>query len=195
VQPILMDLPEAIYTERLIIRAPRQGDGQQVFQATVESLEALREFPASLPWAMEDPSVEASEAFCRIGASNVIARRDFPLLFLLRDSGELVGCGGLHQPRWKARTFEAGWWGRTAWAKQGLISEAVTAIMDFAFSTFEAQRVEAFTDDLNRNAWRLCERVGMTFEGVLRNSRVEPNGALRNTRVYSRIRQDSPIRE
>jgi RimJ/RimL family protein N-acetyltransferase len=188
-QPVLIDLPDTIYTERLVIRAPRQGDGQQVFEATVESLEALRAFPASLPWAMEDPSVEASETFCRIGASNFIARRDFPFLFLLRDSGELVGCGGLHNPRWRAGTFEAGWWGRTAWTKQGLISEAVSAIADLAFTALAAHRVEAFTDDLNPNAWRLCERIGMTLEGVLRNSRVEPDGTLRNTRVYSRIRQ------
>ncbi|WP_224005453.1 GNAT family N-acetyltransferase, partial [Paraburkholderia tropica] len=188
-QPVLIDLPDPIHTERLVIRAPRQGDGQQVFEATIESLEALREFPASLPWAMEEPSLDASEAFCRVGASNFIARRDFPFLFLSRDSGELVGCGGLHNPRWKSGTFEAGWWGRTSWTRQGLISEAVTAIVDLAFSAFAAHRVEALTDDLNPNAWRLCERVGMELEGVLRNSRVEPGGTLRNTRVYSKIRQ------
>ncbi|WP_180970380.1 GNAT family N-acetyltransferase [Burkholderia sp. WAC0059] len=182
-----MDLPEAIYTERLIIRAPRQGDGQQVFQATVESLEALREFPALLPWAMYEPSIEAAELFCRTGASSFIARRDFPLLFLLRDSEVLVGCGGLHKPNWTNRTFEIGWWGRTPYTGRGLFSEAVDAVLNFALSTFKAYRVEALTDDLNEKSWRLCERIGMDLEGVLRHERVAPDGTLRNTRIYSKL--------
>jgi RimJ/RimL family protein N-acetyltransferase len=186
-KPILIDLPDAIHSERLTIRAPRLGDGRKVFEATVESLDALREFPASLPWALEDPSIEASEFFCRTGASNYIARRDFPLLFLLRESDTLIGCGGLHKPRWTARTFEVGWWGRTAFTGQGLITEAVRTILDFAFSSLAAHRVEALPDDLNEKSWRLCERVGMDFEGILRHERIAPDGVLRNSRMYSKI--------
>ena len=82
-KPILIDLPDAIHNERLTIRAPRAGDGRKVFEATVESLEALREFPASLPWALEEPSIAASESFCRAVASNYIDRRDSHSYFCL----------------------------------------------------------------------------------------------------------------
>lgn len=187
VNPILLDLPEVIYSERLAIRPPRPGDGQKVFEATAESLVALREFPASLPWALEDPSVEASESFVRNGVSNFVARRDFPMLFLLRDTDTLIGCGGIHKPRWAAGTFEIGWWGRTSFTGRGLISEAVGAMLDFAFSSLKANRVEALSDDLNERSWRLCERVGMEFEGLLRHERIAPDGTLRNTRMYSKI--------
>lgn len=185
--PILIDLPEAIHTERLIIRAPRPGDGPKVFEAVVDSLDALRAFPASLPWALWEPSVEASESFCRLAASNFAARSDFPLLFLLRDGETVIGCGGLHRPRWEAGTFETGFWGRTPYVGRGLMSEAVRAVLDFALSSLNAHRVEALTDDLNEAACRLCERVGMDLEGVLRHERIEPNGTLRNTRIYSII--------
>jgi RimJ/RimL family protein N-acetyltransferase len=151
-KPILIDFPDAIQSERLIIRAPRPGDGRMVFEATVESLDALREFPASLPWALEEPSVEASEVFCRTGASNFAAQRDFPLLFLLQESGTLIGSGGLHKPRWSAGTFEVGWWGRRSFTGRGLISEAVSAVLDFAFSSLSAHRVEALPDDLNKRS-------------------------------------------
>lgn len=186
-KPILIDLPDAIHSERLIIRAPRPGDGLRVFEAIVESLAALRAFPASLPWALDEPSVDASEEFCRTGSSNFAARRDFPLLFLLRDSDTLIGSGGLHNPRWSAGTFEIGWWGRTSFTGRGLISEAVRAVSDFAFASLSAHRVEALTDDLNERSWRLCERTGMDLEGVLRNERIAPDGTLRNTRMYSRV--------
>ncbi|WP_430623315.1 GNAT family N-acetyltransferase [Burkholderia vietnamiensis] len=73
----------------------------------------------------------------------------FHCFFLLRESDTLIGCGGLHKPRWTARTFEVGWWGRTAFTGQGLITEAVRTILDFAFSSLAAHRVEALPDDLN----------------------------------------------
>jgi len=47
-QPVLLDFPDVFHTERLTIRAPRPGDGRKVYDATVASLEALRQFPASL---------------------------------------------------------------------------------------------------------------------------------------------------
>ncbi len=51
----LPDLPDRLETDRLLIRCPQVGDGRQVHEAVVASLIALREFRASLPWAMERP--------------------------------------------------------------------------------------------------------------------------------------------
>ena len=41
-QPILTDFPDHLETERLLLRAPRAGDGQNVYEATLETLENLR---------------------------------------------------------------------------------------------------------------------------------------------------------
>ncbi|MFM2065214.1 MAG: hypothetical protein RLZZ584_123 [Pseudomonadota bacterium] len=49
-------------------RPPQAGDGVLVCAAVRESLVALREFPASLPWALAEPSGDASEVFCRPAA-------------------------------------------------------------------------------------------------------------------------------
>jgi RimJ/RimL family protein N-acetyltransferase len=185
-QPALVEWPDVIRGERVLIRAPRPGDGRKIFEAISESLPALRAFPASLPWALAEPSLEASEAFVRTGAADFAARHDFPLLFFLRESETLIGCGGLHRPRWAAGAFELGWWGRTAFTGKGLISEAVKTVMDFAFSSLAANRVEAFTDDLNEKGWRLCERIGMHCEGTLHHERLDPDGTPRNTRVYAK---------
>lgn len=67
------------------------------------------------------------------------------------------------------------------------MSEAVRAVLAFAFSSLAANRVEAVTDDLNLRSWRLCERVGMDLEGILRHERIAPDGLLRNSRIYSRL--------
>lgn len=185
--PILIDLPEALTTARLTIRPPRPGDGAMLHEAKLESLAALRQFPASLGWAMEEPSVAASEAYCRRAAADFVARRDLTMLLLLRGTEIVVGSSGLHRMDWAVPKFEVGFWGRTSFLGQGLIGEGVGAIIAFAVRALAARRVEAFCDSRNERACRMCERLGMEFEGVLRNERIDPDGTLRDTRVYARL--------
>ena len=185
--PLLLDVPDAFETERLIVRCPRPGDGRLVFEALAESLEALRQFPASLPWALEAPSVERSEIFCREGCADFIARRDFPFLVLMRGSATLVGCCGLRSPDWSIPAFDIGWWGRTSYQGRGLITEAVSGLLDFAVSRLGARRMAAFVDERNTRSLRVCERAGMQREGLLRHERIDPDGTLRDTYVYARV--------
>ena len=186
-KPVLLDLPESIESDRLIIRPPRPGDGPMVFEAVRESLVDLRRFPASMLWALAEPSIETSEEYCREACASFLARRDLPLLLLLKESGAMVGSSGLHRINWKVPRFEVGFWGRAAFRGKGLVSEGVGAIANFAFGALRARRVEALCDDANERSWKVCERLGFTLEGTLRNERVDPNGTLRHTRIYAKV--------
>ena len=92
--PVLLEVPEQIETQRLLIRCPRAGDGRIVHDSVVESLAALRAFPASLPWAMFEPSVAASEQFCREGEANYRLRTSLPMLLFLKEGNVHVGNSG-----------------------------------------------------------------------------------------------------
>lgn len=187
-KPLLPDLPDAFVTARLAVRCVRPGDGAKVYEALIDSLDALRQFPASLPWALEAPSLERSEAFCREGFANFVARRDFRFLILLRGTDTVAGCCGLHPLDWSVPAVDIGWWGCTPHLGRGLISEGVNGLIDFAFAHLRVRRVAAFVDDLNDKSARVCERVGMELEDVLRHERADPDGTLRNTRVYAKVR-------
>jgi hypothetical protein len=63
---------------------------------------------SSLAWALAAPSDKASETFCRNAAVNFMARRDFALLLVLRETGEIVGSSGLHRPDWTVPKMEVG---------------------------------------------------------------------------------------
>jgi RimJ/RimL family protein N-acetyltransferase len=181
------NLPTSFETDRLVVRCPRSGDGPDLFDATVDALTELRRFPASLPWALETPSIDTSESFCLAGSANFQARKDFPFLFIDKTSRMVVGSGGLHRPRWAVPVFELGFWGRSSHVGRGLFSEAADGLANYAFVNFGAMRVEAICDDLNERSIRLCERIGMQLEGVLRQERRAPDGSLRNTRIYSKL--------
>ena len=183
--PLLIEVPERFETGRLTIRCPGRGDGDAVFAAIADSLAELRRFPASMAWAMQPPSAAMSEIYCREAHARFLARTDLPFLAFQRDTGELVAATGLHRPDWAVPRFEIGFWRRSSARSRGLATETVRGLLNFALSELGAMRVEAFVDDENTASSALCERVGMTLEGIHRNERRAPDGSLRDTRVYA----------
>lgn len=186
--PILLDIPDQIRTERLLIRAPRPGDGAMLHASLLETLDDLRRFPASLIWALQEQTVDSAEEFCRRGAATWLLRADFPMLCFLRDSDEHVGNVGLHRFNWITRVFEIGWWCRKRAQGQGLITEAARALTEFAFATLGARRVWCLGDEENERSWRVAERLGFAYEGTLKSERADPDGTRRNMRVYAMTR-------
>lgn len=188
--PILVDLPTSIETERLLMRPPRAGDGPLLFPALTESLPELRRFLASLPWVAADQTLESSEVYCRTAQANFVARKDLPFLLFDKATGKLVGAAGLHRIAWITPKAEVGYWSRTSTSRNGYISEAVVALAQFAFTHIGAVRVELITDEENHASRRLAERCGFKLDGILRNERRAPDGILRNTCIYSRLAPD-----
>ena len=102
--------------------------------------------------------------------------------------GRLIGSTGLHRPDWAARRFEISYWRRTGCQGRGFVTEAVGAVARLAFDRFAARRVEIRMDQENAASIKVAERAGFTFEGVLRQDSVTPQGEPRSTRVYARMR-------
>ena len=185
--PVLIDLPTSIETERLLMRPPRAGDGAALHPALVETLPQLRRFLASLPWVAGEQTPESAETWCRNAESNFIARRDLPFLLFEKTTGQLVGASGLHRTVWTTPKTEVGYWVRTSRSRQGFVSEAVEGITRYAFRHIGAVRVELFTDEENHESRRVAERCGFTLEAILRHERRSLAGDLRNTCIYARF--------
>ena len=188
IKPILLDFPDTLETERLILRAPRPGDGQLVFEAVAETLDDLRRWPASLPWALAEPSPDVSEVFCRHGCAAWITKTDLPMLVFLKEGNVLVGGSGLHSLDWTVPKFEVGYWMRRRMQGRGLATEAVIAVTEFAQSTLGARRIEILSDAENAGSRRVAERAGYVLEGIQRSNRIAPDGELRDTCIYAAVK-------
>ena len=185
--PILRNVLRELRTDRLLLRCPQEGDGLRVHEAVVETLEQLRAWPASLPWAMFEPSAAASETFCRESAAAFIQRTQ--LVYLAFDElGSLVASTSLQTINWSVPKFEVGFWCRASRQRQGLTAEAVAALVRYAFDGLGANRIAALVDEKNLASRAVCESVGMALEGVMRNERVTPNGVFCNTCIYAAVR-------
>ncbi len=186
--PVLLDIPDHLYTDRLLVRAPRAGDGPTMHASIVETLDDLRRHPSSLPWAMQEPSVDSAEEHARRSAANWILRTEFPVYAFLRSNGEHVANCGLHRFNWETRVFEIGWWCRKRFQGQGFATEAARAMTDFAFTHLGARRVWCYADEENARSWRVAERLGFEHEGTLKSERCDPDGTRRTMRLYATTR-------
>ncbi|MFI4918847.1 MAG: GNAT family N-acetyltransferase [Legionellales bacterium] len=185
--PILMDLPMPITTARLLIRPPLIGDGVVVNAAILESYDVLHEF---VDWAKTKPSVDETEEHIRLAAANwILKKNEEPYLELYlfdKISGEFVGGTGFHHINWAIPSVETGYWIRSSRSGQGLMTEAINAITQYAFRQMGVKRIAITCDIDNTRSKKIAERLHYTLEGILKfHRRKSISGALSDTMVYA----------
>ena len=187
--PLMIEVPPRIETERLVLRSPLPGDGVALNAAVCESLAELKPW---LPWAQAAPTLAESELQSRRMHAKFVQREDLVMYLFERhvdgSEGALVGGSGLHRIDWAVPRFEIGYWRRSGYEGRGLIVEAVKALSRMAFDRLGARRVEIRMDPRNVRSVAVAERAGFAFEGLLRQDSLDAAGQLRDTRVYSRFR-------
>ena len=179
--PLLLDFPDRFETERLMIRAPRPGDGAGVNAAIRESIHELRPW---MPWATPAPTPDETETVMRRMASQWLTRENLGLILFRKHDGLFVGGSGLHRIDWAVPCLEIGYWIRTSLSGQGYMTEAVKGITRFAFDHLKAQRIEVRCDARNTRSAAVAERAGYTLEARLHHQARAVNGDLRDTLIY-----------
>ncbi|HET9653290.1 MAG TPA: GNAT family protein [Usitatibacter sp.] len=184
VQPLLLDIPECVETDRLLLRATRAGMGETISQAVNESLGELKPW---MPWAREPQTPEGAEIFCRTMQAKWHSRDTLDFCIVRRSDGALVGKGGLHTIDWTVPRFEIGYWVRTSAAGQGIATEFTRALAAFARASLGANRVEITCDSRNMRSRRVAEKSGFTLEGIHLRRRRDTAGELADACMYARV--------
>ncbi len=185
---LLLDFPESFESERLTIRAPRPGDGTEMYAAVRETFDDLKPW---MPWARQMPTLQELEGYVRRTQCQFLAREDLALLLFLKGTNTIVGGSGLHRIDWDIPKFEIGYWCRKCFQGQGYITESTETITKFAFETLGAKRVEIRCDTKNVRSRRIPDRLGFRLEGTLRNNSLSTSGELRDTLVFAKIKCDA----
>ncbi len=95
----------------------------------------------------------------------------------VRPSDECAGQVGIHF-EFPARRAEAFYWLDRRVRGQGLATEALNLVTEWAFRDFEIVRVQLVTHLENDHSQRVAERCGFTREGILR--------------AWQRVKDDQP---
>lgn len=72
---------------------------------------------------------------------------------------------------------------------QGIITEATRKIVHYGFTELGLNRIEARCNYNNLSSYRVMEKLGMQFEGVLRKQ-LKIKGQFIDQRMYSILKSD-----
>lgn len=111
-----------------------------------------------------------------------------PTFFAIASEMETIGSIGVMLGQDVHRlTAEMGYWLAEPFWGRGIMVMAVTALVDYAFTTLGLNRVYAEPYTSNPASARVLEKAGFECEGILRAS-VLKNGKVLDQAMYARIR-------
>jgi RimJ/RimL family protein N-acetyltransferase len=184
-----MSPPESLTTPRLLLRKPRSEDAPLIFTAYAQDPEVTRYLTFQPHRDLRDAQ-DAVERFLdgwRSGKSHC-------WLIFRRESEELVGAISAREDQ----GINLGYLVARAYWRCGFMSEALSAIVEWAFAQPNVFRVWAVCDVDNEASARLLERNGFHQEGILRKWSLHPNvsDVPRDCYCYAKTRNcisDSPV--
>lgn len=175
-------LPDRFETARLILRPIAPGDAAAIFAGYAQDPEVVR----FVTWRPHRTLADTEAFIARRLATPPDEARNYVLT--RRADAALIGDFDLRRPRSHRLGF--GYvLARSHWG-QGLMSEALTAVVDWAMRQEAIWRIGDVCDVENRASARVMEKAGMQCEGILYRWIMHPNFSPepRDCFSYARVR-------
>jgi RimJ/RimL family protein N-acetyltransferase len=150
---------QPIHTNKLVLRAFSSADAQDLYEYL--SYERVYRFEPGAPIDLNRAQKMADE---------LCASPNFWAVEL-ESQRKLIGQLYFQQIKpLHLQTWELGYILSPAYQRQGYASEAVGALLNYAFSTVNIHRVVAHCNPQNLASWKLLEKLGFQREGLLRQN-------------------------
>lgn len=166
------------------LRVLREDDAAELFALTDANRAYLRRW---LPWVDLVTTEEDSRSFL----SNVIAQREEgrgPTFGVLCD-GALAGVVGYLPIDRVNRVGEIGYWLAEKAQGRGVMTQCCRFAVRYGFLTLDLNRIQIAAGTENRESRAIPERLGFTFEGILR-ARENLYGTFIDHAMYSLLRSE-----
>ena len=153
-----------IDSDRIALRVLKRADAPILYKHLRNRLVTRYTF-IPYPYELSD-----AEQFIRRAQKWRRAQTGYHLGIELRSSEEIIGVVGLFKIDVRHRSAEIGCWLAKPHWRQGLMTEAMRAMLGFAFDTLKLVRVYAHVFPPNVASQSLVLGCGFTLEGCLRMS-------------------------
>ena len=182
-----IDMP-VLRTGRISIEPFRAGDEDALLAGSADPLVA--QF-AGLGWSgltradLRRMIEERWPALREEGRAAISALRD-------AETGAVLGYLPLFDLNWVERRAEIGYWLMPSSRGRGVATEAVAAVVAWAFADLGLLRVQGVVDVANVASQRVLERAGFEREGVLRSFKFLGDGTRGDAVLFSRVHTAEP---
>lgn len=155
------NLPK-LETERLTLRKFDYKDVLDVFEYTSDP-----KVTKYLSWNSHISKDEAFE-FLNIVTENYIKGIPSPWAIVLKSTKQVIGSIGIIHWDPFFNRVEIGFILKTSFWNMGYVSESIYGVLKYCFKSLQINRIEATCELGNKASSHLLEKVGMAYEGTLR---------------------------
>lgn len=153
-----------IETERLILRRARIEDAEAMFRNWANDEEVTR----YLTWPAHG-NVEVTKNLLAGWVDSYEKEDYYHWMIVLKEIDEPIG-SLLVSTLGRAQSAHIGYCIGKAWWHQGIMSEALKAVMDFLFDEVGYHRIESMHDPNNPHSGSVMKKCGMQYEGTHRQA-------------------------
>lgn len=151
--------------EKVSLKLLEQVDAKELFALVDESRNYLREW---LPWVDNMKQESDYAPVIEMWLKQFSSHDGFQAGILYK--GELAGMAGFHSIDWPNRLTSIGYWLGEKYQGHGIMTAAVKALIDLAFSEYRLNRVEIKCGVENEKSKSIPERIGFKQEGIIRDA-------------------------
>ena len=171
-------------TDRLVLRPFAAEDAAAMYANWASDPEVTK----FLTWPTHG-SVEISAMVLADWISHYEEEDFYQWAIVLKELGQPIGSIGVVNEKDGLDCVEIGYCIGRNWWRQGIVTEALQAVVDFFFREVGANRVEAKHDVNNPNSGAVMRKCGMTFEGTLRQAG-QNNQGICDLCIYAVLAED-----
>jgi ribosomal-protein-serine acetyltransferase len=155
------------------LRLPEESDADELFGLVDRNRAHLGPW---LPWVPSTRSPDDTLQFVRLVRRQVADNNGLQTVIVL--DGAIVGVAGFHRVDWVNRSTSIGYWLAADRQGRGTMTEAVRALVDYAFGTLDLHRIEISAAVENARSRAVIERLGFREEGVRRDAERHGDGYI-----------------
>ncbi|WP_020615481.1 GNAT family N-acetyltransferase [Paenibacillus daejeonensis] len=170
-------------TDRLFFRALTAEDADDYFLLASDPKVTTHTI-----WPRHERLSDTHTYLKRVEEQNVL-RHSYHWGIVLKSSGRLIGRIGIINVDGDHEKAELGYALASEFWGQGFITEAGRRVVSFLFTEVGVHRLEARCSEHNPGSYRVMEKLGMTFEGLLREQ-LRIQGYFVNQRMYAMLQSD-----
>jgi N-acetyltransferase len=139
------------------------------------------------------PRPEGFDEYVRKALELQEAGLALPFATMIRDSDQVVGSTRFMNIDAANHRVEIGTtWIAQSWQRTFVNSHAKFLMLRHAFEALGCNAVEIRTHSLNDQSRAAIKRLGAKLDGILRRHMIMPDGHIRDTAVYSILREEWP---
>ncbi|MBQ3795743.1 MAG: GNAT family N-acetyltransferase [Butyrivibrio sp.] len=172
-------------TDRLILRRFAVDDAEDMYKNWASDAK-VTEF---LTWAPH-PNADFTRQLLKEWISKYEDDEYFNWVIELKEKGQVIGNISVVHFDERIEAAEIGYCMSKSYWGQGIMAEALRAVIDYLFDVVELNRVAACHDVNNAKSGRVMEKAGMKLEGTLRATGRNNKGILYDKVWHSIIKSD-----